>query len=432
MALPLDIADDALLVLASDRGLTRGDVRRISSVLECAFRHHGVTRVLVASGEPSRILAAIDAASRASADLWIAHADLPEDVIEGAAREHQVGLIVADATERVVDARPAASSSRICLMTSGTTGRPKIAAYTHEHFVGRFASQPGLAAIAGSRWLMTYQPTTFAGLQVMLTALYSGGAVILPDTRTPQAFLEAAERHRVTHVSGTPTFWRSLLMVAISGSLPALRQATLGGEAVDQPTLDRIRATFPQARITHIYASTEAGVVFSVNDARAGFPAAWLSDGVQGSQLRIREGLLELRTPRQMSGYLGGGAAAPFADDGWLRTGDRVTVEGDRVRFLGRTDSVINVGGTKVDPFSVEAFLLGLDGVAEARVTGVRNQITGFVVGADIVLTKGVDPQAARERILAECYNRLPRAQVPRVLRVVDSIQVLESGKKAV
>jgi acyl-CoA synthetase (AMP-forming)/AMP-acid ligase II len=266
----------------------------------------------------------------------------------------------------------------------------------------------------------------------MLTALYSGGAVILPDTRTPQAFLEAAERHRVTHVSGTPTFWRSLLMVAISGSLPALRQATLGGEAVDQPTLDRIRATFPQARITHIYASTEAGVVFSVNDARAGFPAAWLSDGVQGSQLRIREGLLELRTPRQMSGYLGGGAAAPFADDGWLRTGDRVTVEGDRVRFLGRTDSVINVGGTKVDPFSVEAFLLGLDGVAEARVTGVRNQITGFVVGADIVLTKGVDPQAARERILAECYNRLPRAQVPRVLRVVDSIQVLESGKKAV
>jgi acyl-CoA synthetase (AMP-forming)/AMP-acid ligase II len=298
--------------------------------------------------------------------------------------------------------------------------------------VGRFASQPGLAAIAGSRWLMTYQPTTFAGLQVMLTALYSGGAVILPDTRTPQAFLEAAERHRVTHVSGTPTFWRSLLMVAISGSLPALRQATLGGEAVDQPTLDRIRATFPQARITHIYASTEAGVVFSVNDARAGFPAAWLSDGVQGSQLRIREGLLELRTPRQMSGYLGGGAAAPFADDGWLRTGDRVTVEGDRVRFLGRTDSVINVGGTKVDPFSVEAFLLGLDGVAEARVTGVRNQITGFVVGADIVLTKGVDPQAARERILAECYNRLPRAQVPRVLRVVDSIQVLESGKKAV
>jgi acyl-coenzyme A synthetase/AMP-(fatty) acid ligase len=432
MPLPLDIADNTPLILAATGVLTRADVRRMSSVLEADLRQRGITRVLVASDHPSRVLAVIDAASRIGADVWIAHADFPTSLIDRVAGEQQVGLIVTDQGQRVLDIAPAASSSRICLMTSGTTGVPKVAAYTQDHLVGRFASQPSLAAIAGSRWLMTYQPTTFAGLQVILTALYAGGALVLPETRTPQAFLDAAEQHGVTHISGTPTFWRSILMVAPPGSLPSLRQATLGGEPIDQPTLDRILTEFPKARITHIYASTEAGVVFSVNDSRAGFPAAWLDEGVQGSELRLRDGLLEVRAPRHMAGYVGGSAAAPFGDDGWLRTGDRVAVDGDRVFFLGRVDTVINVGGTKVDPFAVEAFLLGLDGVAEARVAGAPNQITGFVVAAEIVLARGVDPQSARERILAECYNRLPRAHVPRVLRIVDSIQVLESGKKAV
>jgi acyl-coenzyme A synthetase/AMP-(fatty) acid ligase len=262
--------------------------------------------------------------------------------------------------------------------------------------------------------------------------VYSGGALVVAEARTPPAFLDAAERHGVTHISGTPTFWRSILMVAAPGSLPDLRQATLGGEPIDQPTLDRIVTMFPKARITHIYASTEAGVVFSVNDSRAGFPAAWLHDGVQGSELRICDGLLEVRAPRHMAGYVGGSAATPFGDDGWLRTGDRVAVEGDRVYFLGRVDTVINVGGAKVDPFVVETFLLSLDGILEARVVGVRNPIAGFVVAAEIVLAKGVDPQSAPERILADCYNGLPRAHVPRVLRIVESIQVLDSGKKAV
>jgi acyl-coenzyme A synthetase/AMP-(fatty) acid ligase len=109
-----------------------------------------------------------------------------------------------------------------------------------------------------------------------------------------------------------------------------------------------------------------------------------------------------------------------------------VAVDGDRVHFLGRLDSVINVGGAKVDPFSVEAFLLGLEGVSEARVAGAHNPLTGFVVAADVVLASDADRDSARQRILAECYQKLPRTHVPRVLRIVDAIPVLDSGKKAV
>ncbi len=433
MLLPFDIEPDLPLLLRGGEPTTRADVGRLAAQLAADLQRLAVTRLLVASDRPARILAAIGASSMTCADLWIAHADLPPQVINDAAREHDIGLILTDDEQRTTGvAAVADASSRVCLMTSGTTGRPKIAAYTRECLLDRFAGQTSLAALANSRWLLTYQPTTFAGLQVLLTAVYAKGILVVPESRTPVEFLSAAQQHAVTHVSGTPTFWRSLLMVAGQCGWPELRQATLGGEAVDQATLDRIRIAFPQARITHIYASTEAGVVFSVNDALAGFPAAWLTEGVHGSQLRIRDGLLEVRTPRRMAGYIGHGVETPFIEDGWLRTSDRVTVDHDRVHFLGRLDSVINVGGSKVDPFSVEAFLLGLDDVAEARVVGVRNQISGFIVAADVVLKPGVDPGQARDRIQAECYNRLPRAHVPRLLRVVDAIRVLESGKKAV
>jgi acyl-coenzyme A synthetase/AMP-(fatty) acid ligase len=432
MLLPFDVEPEAPLVLRGAESASRADVARLSAELESNLRRCSVTRLLVASDRPARILAAIGAASRASADLWIAHADLPSHVLDDAVREHEIGVVLTDDRQCATGISAAPASSRVCLMTSGTTGRPKVAAYTQEHFLSRFARQPSQGALAGSRWLLTYQPTTFAGVQVLLTAVYAKGVLVVAESRIPLAFLDAAARHAVTHISGTPTFWRSLLMVAAPGCLPDLRQATLGGEAIDQATLDRIRTMFPRARITHIYASTEAGVVFSVNDARAGFPADWLTEGVQGSQLRIRDGLLEVRAPHQMAGYLGHGVGTPFVEDGWLRTSDRIAVDGDRVRFLGRVDSVINVGGAKVDPFSVEAALLGLEGVAEARVVGVRNEITGFIVAADIVLAPGVEPEQARRRIQAACNDRLPRTHVPRVLRIVQAIPVLESGKKAV
>ncbi len=100
------------------------------------------------------------------------------------------------------------------------------------------------------------------------------------------------------------------------------------------------------------------------------------------------------------------------------------------MHFLGRRDDVINVGGAKVNPQTVESFLLTLDGVGEARVRGVANPITGFVVGAEIVLLPGVDADEARRTILAQCYATLLAHEVPRKLVIVDQVKVLESGKK--
>lgn len=423
------LAGTTPLLLGSDENLTHGDVGRQGEILCDALRASGATRVMIASDRPSRLLAAIVAAARMSADLWIVGGNQPAEKLESMAREFGVGLLLSDAADRLLKSEPVPSTGRICLMTSGTTGQPKIVAHTLVSLANRALAVAGATTLPGARWLLTYQPTAFAGLQVILTATCTGGAIVTTSDRNYLGWFNAAREHEVTHISGTPTFWRGFLMVAEPGSLPSLRQATLGGEAIDQPTLDRLHYTFSKARITHIYASTEAGVVFSVNDGRSGFPAAWLDKSVQGVEMRIRDGILEVHTPRAMLGYLSRHEAR-VSDDGWLSTGDRVQISGDRVQFLGREDSVINVGGSKVHPHVVEAFLLGCDDVIETRVFGCANPITGSIIGAELVVAKTVDKDALRAHLLRQCREHLPTHQVPRVLRFVDSIQITESGKK--
>lgn len=425
--LELDPGDEKEAVLKGASRVSRGELRRRADELLERMRERRAERVLVQSDDPVQILRAVDAVSRAGGDLWIAHTTLPDEFLNEIVEQFAI-QVVARESDQFRDATGNAASGRIHMMTSGTTGRPKIAIHTLETLLHRIRASAVLPANQAGKWLLTYQTTGFAGLQVMLMSVLSGGVIVVPEQRVPAGFYEAAKVAGVTQISGTPTFWRSFLMVARPADL-SLKQITLGGEAIDQPTLDRVKAAFPDARVTHIYASTEAGVAFSVHDGLAGFPRDWLERPRQGVELRIRDELLELKTPNAMQRYASV-TEQPLLDDGWIRTADRCEIHGDRVRILGRQDSTINVGGSKVYPLAIETFLLGLPDVQEARVFGVANPISGYLVAAEVALSPGVDAGDARVRILTACREQLAGYQVPRVFRIVDSVKVAASGKK--
>ncbi|PWC75584.1 class I adenylate-forming enzyme family protein [Azospirillum sp. TSH64] len=308
----------------------------------------------------------------------------------------------------------------VTLESSGTTGTPKRLRHDFARLRGRLRG----ATEGGARWLLTYDPGAFAGLQVMLTAAAARALLVaVPGGSggTVAALAQAARRHAVTHVSGTPSFWRAFLMALGDAELP-LAAVTLGGEAADQPLLDRLAARFPDARLRHIYASTEAGALFAVADGRAGFPAAWLDDAPDGLALRIVDGVLEVRSPRAASGT---------ADcEGWLSTGDLVERQGDRVLFAGRLDGLVNVGGVKVSAEAVERRLLAVDGVADAMVVAVPSPITGHLLTATIVAAPGLDEATLRAGLRAAAAD-LPPAARPRALTFADHIPLSAAGKKS-
>jgi acyl-CoA synthetase (AMP-forming)/AMP-acid ligase II len=319
-------------------------------------------------------------------------------------------------------------------LTSGTSGTPKFVQHTLASLTQSTRSNKRLGT--GIRWGTLYDLARFAGLQVLLQAVLGGAGLILSRAEIGLSDRLAILTERsVTHLSATPSLWRRILMSPLAQRL-ALRQITLGGEIADQAVLDGLRETFPHSRITHIYASTEAGVGFSVNDGRAGFSAELLDVPQPGVQLRVRDGRLWIRSTRAAQRYFAIDQAITSSEDGFIDTGDAVEFRNGRYYFLGRESGTINVGGIKVHPEVIESILNTAPDVRESRVYGRKNPFTGHVAVADVVLrggpgeTTGPAHEAdARERILGLCRKQLPPHMVPAIIRFVDSITVGSAGK---
>ena len=115
----------------------------------------------------------------------------------------------------------------------------------------------------------------------------------------------------------------------------------------------------------------------------------------------------------------------------WFATGDLVKIEDERACFVGRRSETINVGGNKVHPIEVEGVVRSVPGVADARVYGKDSSIAGQLVACQIVPKQGHDPEALRRSIAAQCTEALPSFQRPRVIDVVDRIELTQAGKSA-
>jgi len=316
------------------------------------------------------------------------------------------------------------------LLTSGTTGAPKLVAHTLASLAGAIARTGALGT--GAVWSTFYDIRRYGGLQIFLRAMLSGGSMVLSNDREPVGeFLIRAGPHGVTHISGTPSHWRRALMSPERNAM-APRYVRLSGEIADQAILDALRIAYPNADRAHAFASTEAGVAFDVDDGLAGFPATLLPRTPAGVELRVADGSLRIRSSRTARGYLGA-AAFPRDPDGFVDTGDIVELHDGRYRFAGRRGGIINIGGQKVHPEEVEAVINRHPRVRMSLVTARRNPITGAIVVADVVIEGGAPAMgdALKGEILAACRDRLERHKVPAAIRFVPALEVAGSGKLA-
>jgi len=319
-------------------------------------------------------------------------------------------------------ARPHVTTEWI-FATSGTTGIPKLVA----HSLASLTRTTKLFSGGPRRWGQMYNIARFAGIQVFLQGI-TGGSLLLPapETGLPEQLAFLAQ-NGCTALSATPTLWRKILMTPGHEILP-LAQVTLGGEIADGVILSALARAYPSARVVHIYASTEAGTAFSVRDGRPGFPLSYLQDAPGSVRLKVIDGRLFVRTRNTRATYLNRQEA--FADaEGFVDTGDRVEIDGDRCLFLGRENGAINVGGNKVYPEEVEHVLLAHPAVDLARVSARKSPITGQLVVAEVVATPGADPSALPAALKVWCADRLPHWKRPAMIRVVAHLPASAGGK---
>ncbi|HEX3847043.1 MAG TPA: AMP-binding protein [Steroidobacteraceae bacterium] len=318
------------------------------------------------------------------------------------------------------------------LLTSGTTGTPKLVLHSLDSLGGALATQTQ----GGARmvWSTFYDIRRYGGLQIFLRAVLSRSPLVLSSAgESPREFFTRGAAARVTHISGTPSHWRRVLMSGDASVIdPDYVRAS--GEVADQALLDSLHAAYPRARIAHAFASTEAGVAFDVNDGRAGFPQELLSRGGD-IELRVTDQTLRIRSRRNAVRYLGAAAAVLRSEDGFVDTGDMVELVDGRYYFRGRRGGVINVGGLKVYPEEVEAVLNADSRVRMSLVRAKKSPITGALVIADVVLSdpapgaQAADAETVKAELLAACRRALAAHKVPAMLRFVPSLEVTAAGK---
>ncbi|MGH9587938.1 MAG: AMP-binding protein [Acidobacteriaceae bacterium] len=327
--------------------------------------------------------------------------------------------------------RAAADKSEWILLTSGTTGRPKLVAHTLESLAGAIRplkSHPGTVV-----WSTFYDIRRYGGLQILLRAVLTRTSLVLSNAQEPiSAFFERAANLGVTHISGTPSHWRRALMSS-SLHLISPEYVRLSGEIADQSILNSLRSAYPLARIIHAFASTEAGVAFEVTDGLAGFPVETLHN-TPNVEMKRQDGSLKIRSARNARCYLGGEVHALKGADGFVDTGDMLEVRGNRYHFVGRRDGVINIGGLKVHPEEVESVINRHPAVRMSLVRTKKSSITGALVIADVVLQgeqagSEIGSRALQDDILLLCRKALSSHKVPAAINFIPELSVAESGK---
>ncbi|HTD72680.1 MAG TPA: AMP-binding protein [Steroidobacteraceae bacterium] len=362
--------------------------------------------------------------------------DLTAEAVAGVAATAEADVMLKDEiAQPPVPCRPDRRSSEVTewiLLTSGTTGLPKLVVHSFESLAGALPRQP--AATKPMVWSTFYDIRRYGGLQIFLRAIMAGSHLVLSSGGEPvREFLARAGAAGVTHISGTPSHWRRALMSGDT-ALISPEYVRLSGEVADQTLLDNLRTAYPDARIAHAFASTEAGVAFDVNDGLAGFPAEFV-DKPGAIEMRVKDGSLWIRSARNANRYLGAAAASLTSDDGFIDTGDMVELQAGRYYFRGRKGGIINVGGLKIYPEEVEAVINADPRVRMSLVKGRRNPITGSVVVAEVVLADergGADAQsteAVKNDLLAACRLALAAHKVPAMLRFVPALEMTAAGK---
>lgn len=312
-------------------------------------------------------------------------------------------------TKRVLE-----SKSEITLFTSGTTGQPKKVVHSLNGLT-RFVKNDNKHS--HDVWGFAYNPTHIAGLQVFLQALININTIIILFNKEKEQIFDFIDKYKITHLSATPTFYR--LICSSEKSFTFTKKITLGGERSSESLYAKINALFPNAKISNIYASTEAGsLLLSKNDLFK-IPEEYNKQIVisEENELLIHKSLI-------------GNSEIIVIDNGYYATGDIVEwvdKDGGFFRISQRKNELINTGGYKVNPVEIEEVIRLIRGVEDVLVFGKPNSVLGNILCADIKVNDEFKLDELGVR--AHLSSLLQSFKIPRKLNFVDSIKQTRTGK---
>ena len=359
-------------------------------------------------------------------------------------------VILADMSWTAGDGKPLpdesvyrAAPDDICriMLTSGTTGEAKGVGFSHKMLVDRLqhyevAKGPGFPFC--SRIYCDLGLTTAAAFRYLLYVLFKGGTIFFFG-EDPVSTIQSFDLYKVQAMIASPyAMGEYLKFFDAHGEFHCgFDYVACAGGIVSKVLSERIRARL-SSNLVLSYGSTEAGsvacapahLIADIPNA-VGFVSPWITveavDEFGTTLAPGKPGVIRIKGPYNVTGYVGDPEESAKAfRDGWFYPGDVGYVTADKVLvILGRVDTVLNIGGDKVGPESVEEVLTAFDGIEQAAAFSVADEFGNANLWAAVVARSGFDEGALR----AHCARHLAVMYVPVRIIAVDQIPRNAWGK---
>ncbi|MCY4276927.1 MAG: class I adenylate-forming enzyme family protein [Gammaproteobacteria bacterium] len=334
----------------------------------------------------------------------------------------------------------------LLMFTSGTTGLPKAASFSHDAVLTALKTLQYSSALIAKQMADAYgidfetllamrpRPVNLlvfplfhvSGCQAtFLNGLMQGGKLVLLPRWNAEEALALIEREKVTGFPAVPTMYRDLLRIARDKyDLSSLVNMSVGGQATPPALLAEIHQAFPNAVLGSGYGMTEAGgtVTLSVgqgfvdNPHSVGRPVATFDVEIRDAEgapvPANNQGEICIRGAAMMSGYVGEGDPA-LDRNGWFATGDLGYLDEEGCVYIvdRKTDMVIS-GGENIYCTEVERVLELHEAVRECAAYAMPDERLGEKLAAAVVLHPEHDE--ASDELLAHCHAHLAKHKVPK------------------
>jgi fatty-acyl-CoA synthase len=329
------------------------------------------------------------------------------------------------------------------LYTSGTTGFPKGALYTHKMLFWNSTNTTMRLDLTSDDRTITCLPLFHTGgLNVLSTPfLHRGAYFCLTQKFEPDDLLRLMEAEEITVFMAVPTM---LKMMAVSpvfeaANLDKMRFFIVGGEAMPLPLIEKWHQK--GVPIRQGYGLTEVGPnITSLHQDDAvrkmgsiGLPNFYVDVNIvdeDGRPVTAGEtGELLLRGPMTTPGYWNNiEATATSLRDGWFSTGDVVKRDAEGLLYVvDRKKNMYISGGENVYPAEVEKFLFTHPEIADVAVLGVPDEKWGETGKAFIV--RKPNSQLTAAEVLAFCKEGLARFKIPRHIQFLEALPKGDTGK---
>lgn len=459
-------APDALAVNDGDGAHSYREIDRRANALARMLRTQGVqpeTVVGVVMERSAGFIVTILAVAKAGGAFLLADTSCPDERLKDMIEEAAVTLVLADETTamRLASVAPparlltldsmqtdataplsgvSAGNTAYVVFTSGTTGRPKAIAISHEGVVNLHVAQRQIFRIGPRDRVLQFLSPNFDGcIADIVLALLSGAMLVV----APPAHLTVGpplirllREQRVTTVILTPSVWAALP----DAELPDLRVAAAAGERL--PAALVARYSRPGRRFLNLYGPAETAVLATWHECSnsattppIGRPVANKRTYVLDERLRPvpigQHGELcigglgvgrYLSRPELMEERFAIDPAGNMPGQLFYRTGDicRWLPDGS-LEYIGRRDRQVKIRGQRVELDEIEKVLETVPGVAASAVHEREGQLHALIVAE----RHGLDESTLREHLV----RRLHSGMVPTTFTVVDELPLTANGK---